>query len=83
MGWVLGIVLYLLCGLMCAVISAKIEASDPDDSFDADNVLVAILFAWPMLLVILIVMGSFRGLEKLVLWLAKTIPDVKFTSKEK
>lgn len=82
MGWVIGIVLYLLCGLVCAVIAAKLEASDPGDSADG-SVLVVVVFAWPMLLVIVAVAGSIMGIEKLILWLAEAIPDVKFTSKEK
>ena len=83
MGWVLGIVLYLLIGLVCSVIAAKLEAAEPEPDPEIDGVLVVIVFAWPMFLVVLSVMGAVMGVEKLVLWLAKAIPDVKFTSKEK
>jgi hypothetical protein len=84
MNWVVGVGLYFLIGLVSAVILAKIDAADSDGSSDEiEEVLMLVFFGWPMFLVVLSAVGSLWGIMKGITWLAKTIPDVKFTAKEK
>jgi mannose/fructose/N-acetylgalactosamine-specific phosphotransferase system component IIC len=84
MNWVVGVGLYFLIGLVSAVILAKVDAADTDGSSEEiEELLMIVFFGWPMFVVVIAAMGSMMGIMKGITWLAKTIPDVKFTAKEK